>query len=38
LTKNYGSTNPANVVKATILALQSLRGRADVERLRGVSV
>ncbi len=38
LTKNYGSTNPANVVKATILALQSLRTRADVERLRGVTL
>lgn len=38
LTKNYGSTNPANVIKATIRALQSLRSRADVERLRGVTL
>ena len=38
LTKNYGSTNPANVIKATIAALQSLRSRAEIERLRGVSL
>lgn len=36
LTKNYGSTNPANVVKATILALKQLRSRLETERLRGV--
>lgn len=38
LTKSYGSTNPANLVKATIAALESLRTRADVERLRGVTL
>lgn len=38
LTKNYGSTNPANVIKAAIRALQSLRSRADIERLRGVTL
>lgn len=38
LTKNYGSTNPANVIKAAISALQSLRSRTDVERLRGVTL
>lgn len=38
LTKNYGSTNPANVIKAAIRALQSLRTRTEVERLRGVTL
>lgn len=38
LTKVYGSTNSANVVKATINALKSLRSREDIERLRGVSL
>jgi len=38
LTKCYGSTNPHNVVKAAIAALQQLRGQADIERLRGVSL
>jgi small subunit ribosomal protein S5 len=38
LTKNYGSTNPINVVKATLDALEQLRVRPDVERLRGVSL
>ncbi len=38
LTKNYGSTNAANVIKAAIRALQSLRTRADIERLRGVTL
>jgi small subunit ribosomal protein S5 len=38
LTKSFGSTNPANLVKAAIQALQSLRPQSDVERLRGVTL
>jgi small subunit ribosomal protein S5 len=38
LTKSFGTTNPINTVKATIQALQSLRSRGEVERLRGVSL
>ncbi len=38
LTKSFGTANPINLVKATIGALQTLRSRADVERLRGVSL
>jgi len=38
LTKSFGSTNPINLVKATIQALQDLRTQQDVERLRGVSL
>ncbi len=38
LTKSFGSTNPANLVKATIGALAALRSRQDIERLRGVSL
>jgi len=38
LTKSFGSNNPTNLVRATILALQSLRGQSEVERLRGVSL
>jgi small subunit ribosomal protein S5 len=35
LTKTFGSTNPVNVLKATVAALQALRTRETVERLRG---
>ena len=38
LTKSYGSTNPTNLVKATIDALYQLRSKADIERLRGVEL
>jgi len=38
LTKSYGSTNPINLVKATIDAIHQLRAQGDVERLRGVSL
>jgi small subunit ribosomal protein S5 len=36
LTKSYGTNNPVTLVKATFAALQKLRTRQDVERLRGV--
>jgi small subunit ribosomal protein S5 len=38
LTKVHGSTNPINLVKATIQGLLLLRTREEVERLRGVKV
>ena len=38
LSKCYGSTNPINIVKATIDAIQKLRPKQEVERLRGVSL
>ncbi len=38
LTKSLGSKNPANVVKATLQALQQLRLREDIYRSRGLSV
>jgi small subunit ribosomal protein S5 len=38
LTKAYGSTSPKNLVKATIQGLQSIRSRAMVEALRGVTL
>ncbi len=38
LTKAYGSTNPLNLVKATMEALKKLRTREQIERLRGVSL
>ena len=38
LTKSFGSTNPTNLVKATIEALGQLRSQSEVERLRGVSL
>ncbi|MEM9556514.1 MAG: 30S ribosomal protein S5 [Acidobacteriota bacterium] len=38
LTKSLGTTNPANVVKATIAALESLRSQNEVFGLRGIEV
>lgn len=38
LAKTQGSSNPHNVVKATIAALQSLRSPAEVARQRGISL
>jgi small subunit ribosomal protein S5 len=38
LTKAHGSTNPVNLVKAALEALKQLRTKAEVERLRGVSL
>jgi small subunit ribosomal protein S5 len=38
LTKAFGSTNPINLVKASINAMRQLRSQGDVERLRGVSL
>ncbi len=38
LTKTYGSTNPVNLVKATLLGLTSIRSREETEKLRGVKI
>jgi small subunit ribosomal protein S5 len=38
LTKVHGSSNPINLVKATIDGLQQLRTREEVARLRGVTL
>lgn len=38
LTKCRGSTNPMNLIRATMIALKKLRTREQVARLRGVSV
>lgn len=36
LTKSLGSSNPNNVVKATIKALQELRSAEEIKKLRGI--
>ena len=38
LTKVHGSSNPINLVKATIDGLLQLRTREEVARLRGVEL
>jgi small subunit ribosomal protein S5 len=38
LTKVHGSTNPQNLVKATIAGLLELRTREEIQRLRGVTI
>ena len=38
LTKTHGSTNPINLVKATLDGLQQLRTREQVAALRGVAI
>ena len=38
LTKNIGSANPHNVIKATFDALTQLRDKQEVATLRGKSI
>lgn len=38
LTKSYGSTNPVNLLKATLHALAQLRTKRQVAELRGVAL
>jgi small subunit ribosomal protein S5 len=38
LTKSYGSTNPINLVKATLHALSQLRTHEQVRELRGLTL
>jgi small subunit ribosomal protein S5 len=38
LTKARGTTNPVNLVKATMAGLQSLRSKKAIEMLRGVKI
>lgn len=38
LTKSFGSNNPVTLVKASIKALEQLRTKDDIERLRGIEL
>ncbi|MFN3411390.1 MAG: 30S ribosomal protein S5 [Exilispira sp.] len=38
LTKSIGSNSPVNLVKATILALQKMKTKEDVAKIRGIEV
>ncbi|MDP7204590.1 MAG: 30S ribosomal protein S5 [Pirellulaceae bacterium] len=38
LTKSFGTNNPVTLVKATMEALEKIRTKQDVERLRGVTL
>ncbi|RME78821.1 MAG: 30S ribosomal protein S5 [Planctomycetota bacterium] len=38
LTKSFGSNNPINLVKATFNALENMRSKEEVEKLRGVAI
>jgi len=38
LSKCYGSTNPVNLVKASLVALSNLRTSEQVAQLRGVQI
>ncbi len=38
LSKCYGSTNPVNLVKASLVALSNLRTSEQVAQLRGVQL
>jgi small subunit ribosomal protein S5 len=38
LAKSKGSSNPHNVVKATLDALSKLRNASDIAKVRGISV
>ena len=38
LSKVYGSTNPVNVVKATLQAIKNVRNKKDVMKLRGIAL
>jgi small subunit ribosomal protein S5 len=38
LAKSLGTTNPVNLLKATVNALKSLRRPEDVARIRGLSI
>lgn len=37
MAKSLGSNNPLNIVKATFKALQSMRSRKEIRRIRGVA-